>query len=60
VIQIFIHFGLHEQNIILTFILAFITTVLISLLSWKYIEKPIMNYNKKELSPTIQNLRYTR
>lgn len=60
VIQIFIHFGLHERNIILTFILAFLTTVFISLLSWKYIEKPIMNYGKDNSSTTVQNAGNTR
>ena len=46
VIQIFIHFGWHEKSLLLTFILAFLTTTVISILSWKYIEKPLLNLNK--------------
>ena len=59
VIQIYIHYGLHERNIILTFFLAFLTTILISLLSWKYIEKPIMNYRKQSSEP-IKDTSYSR
>lgn len=43
IIQMLIHFGLDKYNIYLTFALALLLTLLVSTLSWIYIEKPFLD-----------------
>lgn len=42
IIQTIVYYKIPQFNIYLAFLLAFILTVLISMLSWKFIEKPII------------------
>ena len=48
VIQALIHFGLDKYNVYLTFALALLLTLLISTLSWVYIEKPFLDRVKRK------------
>lgn len=43
IIQLLIHYGVAEYNLILCFILTIIATFILATLSWFYIEKPLMN-----------------
>lgn len=43
IIQLLIHYGVAEYNLILCFILTIIATSILATLSWFYIEKPLMN-----------------
>jgi len=47
VIQVVINYGLPGKNIYLAFFVVLIVTVLLSILSWKLIEKPIIMKRKK-------------
>jgi peptidoglycan/LPS O-acetylase OafA/YrhL len=42
VIQVLVQFKLHQYNIWLTFALTLIITIALAILSWKFIEKPIL------------------
>ena len=42
IIQLLIHYGVAEYNLILCFILTIIATSILATLSWFYIEKPLM------------------
>lgn len=46
IIQIAVQYRLHEINIFLAFAVTFCATLLLSALSWKYIEKPLMRKGK--------------
>lgn len=50
IIQTIIFYDIQKFNIYLAFFLAFFLTILISILSWKYIEKPIINQKYKCLT----------
>lgn len=43
VIQILILYDIHQQNITLCLILTFVITIILALLSWYIIEKPLLN-----------------
>lgn len=43
VIQILIRYDIHQQNITLCLILTFVITIILALLSWYIIEKPLLN-----------------
>ena len=43
IIQTIIYYNIQNLNIYLAFFLTFILTILVSILSWKYVEKPIIN-----------------
>ena len=42
IIQLFIYYGVAQWNIYVTFIASLLATFLVSALSWKYLEKPII------------------
>lgn len=42
IIQTFIHLGLAESNLILTFVLTVVLSTLLGILSWNYVEKPCL------------------
>ncbi len=42
VIQVLVQFKLHQYNIWLSFFLTLLFTIILSTISWKYIEKPIL------------------
>lgn len=46
VIQVLVHYRLHERSIVLTLILAVLITAILATLSWKLIEQPLMNKYK--------------
>lgn len=48
VIQVLISFGLADYNIYLCFFVALLITFVIALLSWKWIEKPLLYKNKNK------------
>lgn len=48
VIQVLIYYGMHQYNIYLTFVIALAVTLLLSALSWKFIEKPFLDKVKKK------------
>lgn len=47
IIQTIIYYDIQNLNIYLAFFLAFILTILVSILSWKFVEKPIINKKYK-------------
>lgn len=47
IIQTLIHFGLNKYSILLTLFITVISCTLLSILSWKYIEKPCLYIPKK-------------
>lgn len=48
IIQVLIHTGLAQYNIYLCFFTVVVLTIVASILSWKYIEKPLLYKRKKK------------